>query len=191
MYKAIIFDFFGVFCTNLSLEWLKTTSPDYKEKLPEYLEICQQNDAGKITIDQFHEKLANLAGVDADDVIKGMQEAMIIDQNLVSLTRKLKKQYKIALLSNAQSETVLEILDEHKIRDLFDVIVVSSDIGIIKPDRNIFEHTISKLGCNIQESIFIDDSAINTQAAEKYGLRSIEYVDCPGLEIQLKSAEII
>ena len=59
--------------------------------------------------------------------------------------------------------------------DTFDVRIISGEIGLVKPDREIYDHLISKSGLNPSRSIFIDDSASNISSAAEAGLRTLHY----------------
>ena len=52
-------------------------------------------------------------------------------------------------------------LDTAGIRDLFDVVVVSGDIGIYKPDRRIFDEAVRRAGVKNKESLFVGDHPVN------------------------------
>ena len=52
-------------------------------------------------------------------------------------------------------------LDTAGIRELFDVVVVSGDIGIYKPDRRIFDEAVKRAGVKNEESLFVGDHPIN------------------------------
>ena len=55
----------------------------------------------------------------------------------------------------------------------FDVVVVSYEVGLAKPDPRIFELCLSRLGAQAGEALFVDDRAENVAAAERLGLRTL------------------
>jgi 2-haloacid dehalogenase len=57
--------------------------------------------------------------------------------------------------------------------DRFDHLVVSADVRLIKPDREIFDHLVAATGCNPATSVFIDDSAPNIATARALGFHTI------------------
>lgn len=95
-------------------------------------------------------------------------------RRLVAL-RELHKRYKIYLLSNTNpimyySEIARQFMQEGKtIDDYFDGQVVSFLAGSNKPDRKIFEYAIDHLGITPEETLFIDDSQHNLDAASALG----------------------
>ncbi|MEX2143513.1 MAG: HAD family phosphatase [Anaerolineales bacterium] len=96
-----------------------------------------------------------------------------VDQELVSFIRALRPGRKTALLSNALSNLRAFLTDQWKISDAFDLIVVSAEEGILKPDPAIYQLTLSRLGVIAADAVFIDDVAINVEAAVDVGMQGI------------------
>ncbi|MNT59631.1 Alpha-D-glucose-1-phosphate phosphatase YihX [compost metagenome] len=59
--------------------------------------------------------------------------------------------------------------------ELFDVVVLSSDIGMTKPNPAIFEFTATKLGLLPEECIMIDDLLLNIEGAQQTGMKGVVY----------------
>jgi HAD superfamily hydrolase (TIGR01509 family) len=59
--------------------------------------------------------------------------------------------------------------------DMFDVIVISGEVGMRKPDRAIFDHTVELLGIPAAETVFVDDLAANVRAAADAGLVGVHH----------------
>lgn len=57
--------------------------------------------------------------------------------------------------------------------DLFDLVVDSSEVGLRKPDPAIFQLTLDKLGVRAEETVLLDDIAVNCDAAEQLGIRPL------------------
>ena len=83
--------------------------------------------------------------------------------------RNLKESYKIALITNVPSTISIEYvnagLQELGIQELFDVVIASSDIGISKPDEEIFALALDYLQVKPEEAIMIG----NTIATDIFG----------------------
>ncbi|MAG31460.1 MAG: hypothetical protein CL908_11300 [Deltaproteobacteria bacterium] len=56
--------------------------------------------------------------------------------------------------------------------ELFDTLFVSHETGLVKPDREAFEHAVSRLGCRAEQVLFLDDNQINVDGARTAGLRA-------------------
>lgn len=61
--------------------------------------------------------------------------------------------------------------------DHFDYRVVSGHIGLVKPDRDIFEYWQENSGMDARRAVFIDDSAANIDAARQLGFHTVHFVD--------------
>ena len=96
----------------------------------------------------------------------------VVDQSLVTLVRKLRRRYQLAIISNAM-DSLTEILAEYTLLDEFDLIVGSAYEGVMKPDPIIFERTLQRLGVTPPQSIFIDDSPVNIAGAQALGINAI------------------
>ena len=60
---------------------------------------------------------------------------------------------------------------------LFDVVVISGEVGMRKPEERIFRHTAGLLGLTPQECVFIDDLEVNVAAAEAVGMTAVLHDD--------------
>ena len=95
--------------------------------------------------------------------IRGMDE----------LIYKLKRDgYKIYLLSNI-SRHFAENSDKIEIFKFFDGLVFSGEIGLIKPNCDIFEYILKKYSLKTEETVFIDDNAQNIATAQNMGIKSL------------------
>ncbi|MCR4719497.1 MAG: HAD family phosphatase [Firmicutes bacterium] len=90
-----------------------------------------------------------------------------------NLIHKLKEDgYKIYLLSNI-SRYFAESCDKIEIFKEFDGLVFSGEIGLVKPNKDIFEYIIDKYSLIPSETVFIDDNKQNVDTAEKIGIKSL------------------
>ena len=73
----------------------------------------------------------------------------------------LERSYLLGAVTNGVSSLQNIKLDTAGIRDLFDVVVVSGDIGIYKPDRRIFDEACRRAGLKNEEVLFVGDHPVN------------------------------
>jgi len=98
-----------------------------------------------------------------------------LDEELVKAIRKYKKRYKTGLITN-YSEIMREMIEnEWKVNDLFDEIIISSEVGLVKPDPGIYQLMLDKLGCQPEQAVFIDDRIRNVVGARNAGLKAIYF----------------
>jgi putative hydrolase of the HAD superfamily len=95
----------------------------------------------------------------------------------VALLRELRQRPGLKLygLSN-MSEAIFAYLDaRHDFFKLFDGIVVSAAVKLVKPERAIYEHLRERFKLDFAESVFIDDLARNVESARRAGLPAIQF----------------
>jgi len=80
-----------------------------------------------------------------------------------------------AFLSNGVPEIMARLRAERALDQWFDVVVVSYEVGLAKPDPRIFELCLSRLGAQAAETLFVDDREENVSAAEQLGLRALHF----------------
>lgn len=187
MYKAIIFDFFDVIRSDPYKAWLKKHGI---ERTGEYQEVSKHLDRGHIDLDTFFENLNSLSGQPKESVAKEYETTELVDERVISLIPKLRQHYRIGLLSNAPSEYLRSILKQHNLETLFDEIVISSEVKLIKPAPEVFHYILKKLDSDPEYTIFIDDSEPNVLAAREQGITAIQFKDYERLEDDLKRLEI-
>lgn len=188
MIKAIIFDFYGVIRSDEYHDWLDRHGLKRGGQLKD---LSKDLDKGLTSIDQFFDSLSKLSNIPAEDIRKEFLSHGSLDKRLLAMILELKKKYKVAILSNAASTYLKEIMHEAGIDVLFDEIVISSEIGYIKPSKEIFVHTLNKLGVKPSEAVFIDDNESFCQAAERLGIKSFYYTGYDLLINSLKEMGII
>ena len=98
-----------------------------------------------------------------------------LDRDLVEYIRSMRPQYKTGLLSNAWDDLrdVLEI--GWKIAAAFDAIVISAEVGVVKPDPEIYHIILERLGVAPAEAVFVDDFSENVAGARTVGMHAIRF----------------
>jgi epoxide hydrolase-like predicted phosphatase len=100
-----------------------------------------------------------------------------LDQALVQRIREWKAAgYRVALLSNYTPE-LDALVDEHRLRQLFDAIVISAHEGVMKPASRLFWRALNRIGIGPAEALFVDDFAENVAGARSVGLYAVQFRD--------------
>lgn len=103
-----------------------------------------------------------------------VQEQKIIRGSLKLVKKCIKKGHKVYVLSNWDPESFSIIRKKyHMLFDCFNGIVVSGNVGMVKPDPEIFQYLLEKYNLNPQECVFIDDQSENVAAARNAGICAI------------------
>lgn len=98
-----------------------------------------------------------------------------LDFEQVDFIRSLKRTYTTALLSNNWSDLRQALIDHWQIADIFDEIIISAEVGLVKPDHQIYELTQEKLGLMPEQIVFIDDFIENVRAAQEQGWQAVHF----------------
>jgi len=95
------------------------------------------------------------------------------NKKLYKLAFKLKKQgHKIAILSD-QWWLSKEAVIKEKYMKKFNVVVISCDVGLRKPNPEIYKLTLKKLKLPAKNCLFIDNQTWNLTPAKKLGMKTI------------------
>lgn len=178
MKQVYIFDFFGVFCPDISFEWYRKNVPTYKNTLDKYLAYCAESDYGRLNKSEFIARIAALTNTPEAEVSVGIENEILVNADLVKLTRSLKQRGHIVVcLSNGNPEWTNYMIDYLHIDDLFKKVYVSSEIGILKPNPGAYEYVLGDLGISAADAYFIDDRPVNVEAAQALGMQGIVFTD--------------
>lgn len=182
--RALIFDFGGIILrtedrtprkalaerfgmSERELEWLVFASPS-----------SIRASVGEITAEEHWQEVAKTLRVEAseiDSIRKQFFAGDRLDHELVAFLRQKKGAYRIGLLSNAWGDLRNFLNHELGILDLFDEVIISAEVKVMKPDRAIYELAARKLGVNPNEAVFVDDMKENVEASIAAGMYGIHF----------------
>ena len=134
---------------------------------------------GEIEVPHFEELLAReltrRTGIehDATDLLARMFEEFEHAHDMNGLVRRAReKGIRTALLSNSWGDFYPRDLWD----GMFDVVVISGEVGMRKPDAGIFALTLDQLDLSAQECVFVDDLRHNIDAAAALGMVGVHHV---------------
>jgi epoxide hydrolase-like predicted phosphatase len=109
----------------------------------------------------------------------------IVDRTLVEYIRSLRGKYKTGLISNAWSD-LRDFIVREKFDDAFDKMIISAEVGAMKPEPKIYQIALEQFGVKPKEAVFVDDFYINIEGCEKVGIKGIHFKDAESTLQQLK-----
>jgi len=185
--KTIIFDFGGVLL-NLNMQaCVDAFARLGYSKIDELIDHYKQKgifllfEEGKISSDDFFQELQQIVGKHIS--IEELKKAYLafledIPAYKLELILRLRKQYKILMLSNI-NEFIFDFCKENCFKtdafvfeDYFDKAYLSFEMGICKPDARIFEQMIADAGLIPQQCLFLDDGIKNIEVAQTMGFQT-------------------
>lgn len=186
--KNIIFDLGVVIInidTDLTVKAMKNLGfNDFQESytLFRQTDLFNKLEMGLISDEDFRNELRKhtINDVKNEDFDKAWS-AMLLDfpKERINLIRKLGEKYKVYLLSNTNAIHYNQYSEDFKneygfeFNSLFIKAYYSFQMGMRKPDINIFEFAISDSNLKPEETLFIDDLKINIESAQKTGLQTL------------------
>lgn len=108
----------------------------------------------------------------ADDFTHNINRYGFFDDIVPWLTR-WKEKYTLGILSDAMP-SILVFMDQYGILKFFDAVVISTQIGAIKPDPRMYEAILKKLDADPGDCLFVDDRPCNLDGAVRAGLHAVQ-----------------
>ena len=184
--KNIIFDFGGVVLNinyQLSVNAFKEIGLDNFENI--YAKAAQINifddlEKGLISPKDFRYGIRNISGINlSDELIDNAWNKIILDLPIerAILLKNLKKKYRTFLLSNTNKihyDLYLQNFQKlgfNSFDDIFEKAYFSHEMGMRKPNHEIFEFVLQEQQLIPGETLFIDDSIQHIEAAKKLGIK--------------------
>ena len=131
-------------------------------------------------------ELIDAFGARADEMIAGpIPGAVEILEELHDRGRRLYA------LSNWPAESFPLARRRFAFLDRFDGILVSGEVGVIKPDPRIFQTLVERFGLAAAEAIFIDDVEANVAAARRLGFHGVRFTGAEALRAELAALGLL
>ena len=184
MKKIAIFDAMGVIFTTgddvgeLLIPYIsgKLSEADHGLVRKLYLEAS----LGRITPRDFWKGVGFGEAVIAPFEAGYLNNNFCLDPGFFPCAEALKgKGYTLAMLSNDVGEWSRHLRQKHGLDRIIEYAFISSELGLRKPDPEIYRIALSKMGALPGECVFVDDSPERVDAARMLGIRGI-YFDRDG-----------
>jgi glucose-1-phosphatase len=106
---------------------------------------------------------------------------------MADLLTTLKEQCPLYLLSNTNQLHFDHLEEEFKISRHFQEVLLSYQLGCVKPDPPIYEEVLRRSGLSAPECLFVDDLESNVRGAEAVGLKAIHFKGVSDLKQELSA----
>ena len=141
-------------------------------------------ETGEIEERDFEVALAEKLGVADDRLIDKLFAGLGAEPLMVEAVAAARRQgIRCGLLSNSWGHRY----DRSRWEDLFDATVISGEIGMRKPDPQIYALAAGRLGVPAQEIVFVDDIQHNLPPAQELGMAAIHHTDPEKTVAELES----
>ncbi|MBV9212674.1 MAG: HAD family phosphatase [Actinobacteria bacterium] len=165
-----VFESFRAFCAAEGLD------PDAVRSLfrerGEGLDLLRQLEKGEIEVPDFERRFAPLLGVQrADGMVDRLFAGVQPDERMIAAVRAVRDiGTPTGLISNSWGGVTY---DTALIEELFDGVVISGEVGLHKPDPEIFRLGAERIGVPADRCVFVDDLRENCEGAESVGMTAI------------------
>ena len=183
---TLIFDFGGVI---INLDYSKPVNEFKKlgildsKKLyskKEQTKLFDSLECGQISDENFLNEIRKKSNTNDLELIKKAWNSILLNipKGRVHLLKKLSSKYKIFLLSNTNSIHLKEIISSYGEKkwknfiSIFNEVYFSNQIGMRKPNEDVFFYIIKKNKLDVSKTLFIDDSPQHIKTAKKIGFET-------------------
>jgi putative hydrolase of the HAD superfamily len=152
-------------------------------RTPEGRSVTALAEAGRVPQRDFELMLARQLGLPDAGLIAQLVNVDVMPPR--AETADLARRARTAgiptgLLSNSWGDGGHDVYSGYGLDALFDVVVVSHQVGLRKPERPIFELAAAQLGVPLASCVFVDDTLVNVAAARELGMAAVHYTGEPG-----------
>jgi epoxide hydrolase-like predicted phosphatase len=180
--RGLLVDFGGVLTTNVFQSFkafcqAEGLPPDTVKRAfredPEALGLLRRLEKGEMTAEEFEPPFAERLGIENSEGLVGRLFAGVgPDEAMLDAVRRARQGgTKTGLISNSWGEGLA--YDQSTLDELFDSVVISGDVGLHKPQPEIFRLGAERIGVPIDECVFVDDLRENCEGAEAVGMTAI------------------
>jgi putative hydrolase of the HAD superfamily len=186
-YKGLLLDFGGVLTSDFF-----GSIDDYCQQLglprgrfravvtgdPAGRALYHRVERGEISQSRFERDLAALLGVAPDGLVAGLLAGLRPDPKMIEAAAEARKAgIRVGVITNSWGMEPYDPYEGYQLNDCYDALVVSSEVGIRKPDAAIYRLAADKLGIAPSRCVFVDDVAANLPPAARLGMATIHHVD--------------
>jgi len=165
-----VFDSFRAFCVDQGLD------PDSIRRLfrgnPEALRLVRGLETGAVSEQEFGERFGALLGIEnTEGLVDRMFSELAPDEAMLAALRAARAAgIRTGLISNSMGAGRY---DRDTFPELFDGVVISGEVGLHKPQPEIFRLGCERVGLEPEECVFVDDLRENCEGAEAVGMTAV------------------
>lgn len=186
--SALLFDLGGVIETispDLVVQEMKKLGFENAEKffsLFQQSEICTAFELGKVTKEEFISYIRDKVSqtISSNQIVKAWNANLLgVNEESISILNKIRNLgYKMYILSNTNEIHFSSIQQKfynkysYELSILFDDVFLSFEIGLRKPDNEIYKYVLNKINLEAEQVLLIDDLKANIESAKNMGIKT-------------------
>nr|WP_086939933.1 HAD family phosphatase [Thaumasiovibrio occultus] len=194
--KNVVFDIGNVMVRWSPHEIVRLTFGDGDETERTATEIFQSSiwldlNKGLLTEPEAktrYQAALGLSALECERLFYYVKQTQILLYGSESLLKRVKAAgYRVYALTDNVHEIVEFLQSTYRFWSLFDGATVSADLGLLKPQPEIYQSLLTQHKIEAVETVFIDDMPHNIAGAEAVGLYGIQYKNAAQCEADLKA----
>lgn len=192
--RGLLIDFGGVLTTSVFASFAAFEQTEGLDRLavarllredPRAAKLLVGLETGGAADSVFEGEFAALLGVSPEGLIKRLLGGTRPERGMIDAVRELRRAgVRTALVSNSWGAASYPA---GLLNDLFDAVVISGQVGLRKPDPEIYRLAVQKVGLDPAECVFVDDLPSNIGPAAQLGMGTIRHTDPAATITQLAS----
>jgi putative hydrolase of the HAD superfamily len=124
------------------------------------------------------QRRANRPAAEVAALLRAIRESLVAKPDTVALLRSLHRRgIPLYCLSDMPVTVYAHVRLRHEFWDAFSGIVISGEVKMMKPEREVFEHLLTRFKLDPRQSVFVDDLPLNIEGARAVGLHAIQFHD--------------
>jgi putative hydrolase of the HAD superfamily len=192
-YDGLLLDFGGVVTTDFfaslgaHCERLGLPHDGFRNLVtadPVGRELYHQVERGELSQLEFEQRIAQLLGVQPSGLIQGLL-ADLRPEPLIAgaVARARTAGIRVGVITNSWGTAPYDPYAAYQLDQRFDAVVISSQVGLRKPEPAIYRRAAHELAVPTERIVFVDDIAANLQPAHELGMAVIHHID-PGTTVR-------
>jgi epoxide hydrolase-like predicted phosphatase len=178
-----VFDSFKAFCRVEGLP--EDSVKNMFRARGEGLSLLRRMEKGELTAEEFSAQFAPLLGVSPDNLVERLFGGAGPDEAMIDAIRRVRAAgVPTGLISNSWGDGIA--YEPDLMEELFDAVVISGDVGMHKPEPEIFLLGAERIGVAPEDCVFVDDLRENCAGAEAVGMAAVLHRGAEGSIRQLE-----
>jgi putative hydrolase of the HAD superfamily len=167
-----VWDSFRAFCEAEGID-REEVKRAFRER-PEAMALLRRLEAGELTEEEFAPLFGPIIGV-REDRTEGLVDRLFAgmqpEEGMIEALRRARAEgIKTGLISNSWGRGRY---DRDSFAELFDGVVISGEVGLYKPQPEIFRLGAERVGLEPRDCVFVDDLRENCEGAEQVGMTAV------------------
>jgi putative hydrolase of the HAD superfamily len=183
-----VFESFAAFCRDEGLPEHHVRDAFRSDPTPR--QLLFELELGQLPAPEFERRFAAAIGLGAEraeGLVTRLFEHAEPDEAMLGAVAAAKRAgVRTGLISNSWGEAL--VYDRDRFPELFDAWVISHEVGLRKPDPEIYALTLERLGLPAGACLFLDDLDVNVAAARELGFRAIQFHDTAQAIAEIEAA---